>query len=620
RSLVLLHFSLLPHTPLFNEYGPSEATVWASVHPCSPSDPFPTSPIGRPLPHCRLFVLDPSLQPVPIGVPGELFIGGPSLSPGYFRRPDLSSQRFLPDPFSSDPQARLYRTGDLVRWLPSGSLLFLGRLDQQVKLRGFRIELSEIEALLSSHPSVQEVAVLLHQPIPSDPSSSRLVAFLSPRPGCQLERSTLRSFASEHLPAYMVPSTFVFLDTLPHTSTGKIDRRALASLATMESDRTEEPKAAPRNLLEQQLVQLWQELLKTQPIGIDDNFFELGGNSLLAARLFARIEQQFGRQLPLSLFFQEPTIAKLTRAIEEDWQQEHSCTPVIAVQREGKQRPLFYLHGDWTGGAFYCIELAKRLGADQPFYAVEPYRFPEGAPPPSFEAMAAAHIEAIRRIQPQGPYRLAGWCNGGLVAYEMARQLQAMGEQVELLVLIDPTAPEQGWSPARLACSFIRVLGKLLGWNEQQQVETFRRWRYRYSLWRYHLSRKRKAQGENAPDLDLPNEDHQRWTSTCSWILTRYRSGPYRGDLTFFWAAEEKRWRRKPWLDFARRHQQEGRGHVDSRELPGTHITSRTTYLEVFATELKRCLEAVKNKEAHPTSETAVGHSQGNRVTIGNTP
>ncbi|RAQ95015.1 hypothetical protein A4R35_05670 [Thermogemmatispora tikiterensis] len=597
RSLVQLHYTLLPQTPLFNEYGPSEATVWASVHLCSPSDPFPTAPIGHPLPHCSLYVLDPSLQPVPIGVPGELFIGGPSLSPGYFRQPSLSAQRFLPHPFSSDPSSRLYRTGDLVRWLPNGSLLFLGRLDQQVKLRGFRIELGEIEALLCSHPAVQEAAVLLHQPSPDDPSSARLLAFVSPRPGTQPTPSALRSFASELLPAYMVPASFVILDTLPHTTSGKVDRRALASLPAPENESVQGAKVAPRTLLEQQLAQLWEELLNVQPIGVCDNFFEIGGHSLLAARLFARIEQQFGKQLPLSLFFQEPTIERLARAIEEGEPQKHSGAPVIAVQRQGKKRPLFYLHGDWTGGAFYCIKLAKQLGEDQPFYAVEPYRFPQQALPPSFEEMAAAHIEAIRQIQPHGPYRLAGWCNGGLVAYEMARQLQAVGEKVELLVLIDPTAPEQGWSQARLACSFIRVLGALLHWNELQQLECYRRWRYRYSLWRYRFARWRKGSGENEPAP--PNEDHQRWTSTCSWILTRYRSGPYRGDITFFWAAEEKRWRRKPWLDFARHHQQEGRGHIDSQELPGTHITSRTTYLTVFAEALKRRLEAIEENDIH---------------------
>ncbi|MBX5449709.1 MAG: alpha/beta fold hydrolase, partial [Thermogemmatispora sp.] len=380
--------------------------------------------------------------------------------------------------------------------------------------------------------------------------------------------------------------------------TGKVDRLALASLPIPTSNDAQKPKAAPRNLLEQQLTQLWEELLNVQPIGIRDDFFELGGHSLLAARLFARIEEQFGKQLPLSLFFEEPTIERLARAIEEE--QEHSRTPVIAVRREGKKRPFFYLHGDWTGGAFYCLELAKHLGDDQPFYAVEPYRFAEGTPPPSFEAMAAAHIEAIRQIQPHGPYRLAGWCNGGLVAYEMARQLQARGEKVELLVLIDPTAPEQGWSLARVTCTFIRVLGTLLGWDELRQIECFRKWRYRYSLWRYRLARLRQQKQQRNTEESgpaTPDENHQRWTSICSWILTSYRSGPYYGNLIFFWAAEDGKWRRKPWEYFARRHQQEGRGLVETRELPGTHITSRTTYLEAFAIELKRCLERL-DKEA----------------------
>ncbi|GER85224.1 hypothetical protein KTAU_38590 [Thermogemmatispora aurantia] len=317
RSLVQLHYSLLPQTPLFNEYGPSEATVWASVHLCSPSDPFPTAPIGHPLPHCSLYVLDPSFQPVPIGVPGELFIGGPSLSPGYFRQPSLSSQHFLPHPFSSDPSARLYRTGDLVRWLPNGSLLFLGRLDQQVKLRGFRIELGEIEALLCSHPAVQEAAVLLHQPSPDDPSSAQLVAYLVPRPGAELTLHSLHQYLREHLPDYMIPGTFVRLEQMPTNEHGKIDRACLPK--PEETDILREDVHIEREArapVEARIAELAASLLKREHVNLDENFFRLGGNSLLGAQLMLRLSEAFGVDLPLQILFRSGSLRAL--AVEVD--------------------------------------------------------------------------------------------------------------------------------------------------------------------------------------------------------------------------------------------------------------------------------------------------------------
>jgi amino acid adenylation domain-containing protein len=584
-ALVQRHYERLPMTPLFNEYGPTEASVWSSVHPCLPHEPHPLIPIGRPLPHSRLYVLDPSLQPVPIGVPGELFIGGPSVARGYLQRPTLTSERFLPDPFVPSPTARMYRTGDRVRWRPDGSLVFLGRLDQQVKLRGYRIELGEIEAILTQHPSVREAAVIVREETPGNPY---LAAYLTTPPGQRPEASTLRQYLQQHLPSYMVPSAFVILDALPLTAVGKVDRQALALLERPEQSK--EAPVAPQNLLQQQLVTIWEDLLQVRPIGIKDDFFAIGGHSLLAARMIKRVEQVCGKKIPLATLLAGATIEHLAAVIEgQSATAQRSRTPVIPIQASGSKRPFFFLHGDWTGGAFYCLELARLLGEEQPFYGVEPYHFEEGQRLPTFEEMAAAHIEAIRAIQPTGPYRLGGWCNGALTAYEMARQLEASGEQVERLLLIDPTGPMARGSRARQACNLLRVIGRLLGQSEEQQVRWYQKLRYTYSLWRYKRSG-RASIDEVTMQAQPPDEEHQKWTSTCGWILSRYTPARYQGRITFLWVAEEP-WRRKPWQRLPLFQEKESRGEVESIELPGTHITSRTEHLPVLAGILKQCLE-----------------------------
>ncbi|WP_322480940.1 non-ribosomal peptide synthetase, partial [Thermogemmatispora sp.] len=263
------------------------------------------------------YVLDPSLQPVPIGVPGQLFIGGPSVSPGYFRQPDLSSLSLLPDPFSSSPQARLYRTGDLVRWLPNGSLLFLGRLDHQVKLRGFRIDLPDIEAVLSSHPSVQEAAVLLHQPSPSDPSSSQLVAYLVPRPKAELSLQDLHLYLKEHLPDYMIPKTFVRLERLPKNEHGKIDRSLLPppEIDTILSEDNNQVNR-DNSPIEAKIAELAAALLGREHVNLEANFFRLGGNSLLGAQLVLRISSTFGIDLPLQVLFRSPSLRALATEVD----------------------------------------------------------------------------------------------------------------------------------------------------------------------------------------------------------------------------------------------------------------------------------------------------------------
>jgi amino acid adenylation domain-containing protein len=311
-DLVAAHHAQLPGAALYNEYGPTESTVWTTVDGPAREAGLP---IGRPIAGVRVRLLDRALQPVPAGVPAELLIGGDNLARGYLGRPELTAERFLPDPFAgvaAEPGARLYRTGDLARWLPDGRLDFLGRADQQVKIRGVRIELGEIESALLRHPAVREAALLVREDRLGD---RRLVAYLVAGPEVAGEPSRLRAFLRQALPDSMLPGAFVFLDAMPATATGKIDRRALAALDVAELAR-EAPFVAPRTPVERQIAAIWSDLLGVQRIGAHDNFFHLGGHSLLTTQLVSRLRTEFLLEIPLPSFFDDPTVAGLAQVIE----------------------------------------------------------------------------------------------------------------------------------------------------------------------------------------------------------------------------------------------------------------------------------------------------------------
>lgn len=301
-----------PEVQLINTYGPTEATIVATLFRVPGSAkagaPLRELPIGRPIPNTQVYLLDRYLNSVPIGVPGELHIGGAGLARGYLNRPEMTARKFIPNPFSAEPGARLYKTGDLARYLPTGDIEFLGRLDQQVKVRGFRVELGEVEAALRKHPHVQEALVLVREDVTGGKS---LVAYVVPKDEFVLTSSNLRLFMQEQLPDYMVPAAFVLLETLPLTPSGKVDRHALPA---PEHTRPElaEGYIAPSLLVHQQLTKIWEDLLEVRPIGIRDNFFELGGHSLLAVRLIDRIEQVWGKKVAASTLLAGPTIEQLS--------------------------------------------------------------------------------------------------------------------------------------------------------------------------------------------------------------------------------------------------------------------------------------------------------------------
>ncbi|MGA9545929.1 MAG: amino acid adenylation domain-containing protein [Candidatus Sulfotelmatobacter sp.] len=415
---------------LWNMYGPTETTIWSTCSRIAPEhEPIV---IGRPIANTDIFILDDLLQPVPIGVAGELHIGGDGLARGYFKRPELTAEKFIASPFAQDPTARLYKTGDLARYRPNGDIECLGRIDHQVKLRGFRIELGDIESALRQHRGVNDTVVVAREDTPGD---KRLVAYFVPSQEAPPTVGELRDFLKEKLPEYMVPSAFVALEAMPLTPNGKVNRRALpapeqTSLAPSESF------ASPRNGLEFQLVTIWENVLEVRPIGIRHSFFELGGNSLVAVRLMQRIEQTFGKHLSMATLFQAPTIEQLSVILrQEGWAPAWSS--VVAIQTGGSKPPFFCVHG--VGGnvlRFYA--LAQHLGSDQPFYALQAQGLNADYPCHTrAEDMAAHYVKEMRTVQPEGPYFLGGYSFGGMVALEMAQQLIAQGEEPPVVVLFD---------------------------------------------------------------------------------------------------------------------------------------------------------------------------------------
>src|ERR1700691_3309886 len=425
---------------LINAYGPTEATITATAFETASQSGngvrYHRVPIGRPLANREVYILDRDCNPVPIGVPGELHIGGRSLARGYLNRPDLTADKFIPNPFSNQAGARMYKTGDLARHLADGNIEYIGRTDHQVKIRGFRIELGEIEAALAQHPNVRQAIVSTHQDVHGE---KRLVAYIVGDHEHAPTANDLRNFLKEKVPEYMVPSLFMLLDSLPTMANGKLDRGALPK---PDQSRPEMTKTfvGPRDELELQLVSLWEEVLNLRPIGVTDNFFELGGHSLLAVRLFALIDKRLGKRLPLAALFRGATIEGLANIFRQNSLTE-APSSLVPIQPLGKKRPIFLVHPA-GGHVFPFVGLAQCLGPDQPCYGLQARGVEEGQEAHTrIEDMAACYIEAIRSVQPEGPYLLGGWSMGGEIAFEMAQQLHALGQTVALLALLDARIP-----------------------------------------------------------------------------------------------------------------------------------------------------------------------------------
>ncbi len=425
---------------LWNMYGPTETTVWSTAVRIAGDEPIH---LGPPIANTQLHVLDERQQPVPPGVLGELWIGGAGLALDYWQRPELTAERFCTLRNSTgDLTERLYRTGDRVRFSAQGRLEHHGRLDFQVKLRGFRIELGEIEAVLRSQPGVRDAVVIVREDQPQDP---RLVAYVVTDPDqATPDIASLRTQLQTVLPAYMLPSAWVWMAALPQTPNKKIDRKALPAPQPVLRDRALAPA---RDALEIQLVALFERLLNVAPIGIEDNFFDLGGHSLLAVQLTSEIRRLFDTELPVADLLTHGSVAALAQRVREGT--SGSAPPLVVTLQPGKAmapdapalRPLWLFHP--IGGNVFCyVELVRQLDKRRSVRAVQaPGLDREGEAEVTVEAMARRYIDALREHQPEGPYLLGGWCFGGVIAFEIARQLREQGCVVEAVIAIDTRAP-----------------------------------------------------------------------------------------------------------------------------------------------------------------------------------
>ena len=586
--LSLWQHSPLSSVPLINAYGPTEATITATAFKIpagfGEASGLHRVPIGRALARRDIYILDRRCKPVPVGVPGELHIGGASLARGYLNRPDLTADKFIPNPFSELPGARMYQTGDLARELPDGNIEYIGRTDHQVKIRGFRIELGEIEAALAQHRAVRQAIVSTYQDAPGE---SRLVAYVV---GDRQEAPTigdLRGFLNDRVPEYMVPGAFILLDSLPTLPNGKVDRGALPppDQSRSEMSRT---LVGPRNDLECRLIALWEEVLNVRPIGVTDNFFELGGHSLLAVRLFALIEKRLDRRLPLAALFRGATIERLADLLSRESRLEVPSS-LVPIQPGGAKRPLFLVHPA-GGHVFPFLGLAQCLGPDQPCYGLQARGVEEGQTPHTrIEDMAAYYIEAIRSVQPAGPYLLGGWSMGGEIAFEMAQQLVACGQRVALLALLDARIPNtdrivaDDEFEATLLADVARYFGLSAAFSESLA-----------SVPHDELLERVLEQGKQAGLLPAGIEAPQvrRLIELCksdfrasrNYLLHRYP-----GRVTLFKASEDLSGNRLDatlgWSDWAD-------GGVDVQSVPGNHATMvYQPNVEMLAQKLGACID-----------------------------
>jgi amino acid adenylation domain-containing protein len=587
-----------PPRRMVNCYGPTENTTFSTWHLVTQVGPQDHSlPIGRPLANSEVYVLDGHGNLVPIGVPGEAYLGGDGLAQGYWNRPELTAEKFVPNPFDSTPGARLYRTGDLVKWLPDGTLDFLGRLDTQVKLRGFRIEPAEIEAALVELEHVRQAVVVLREQRAGD---RRLVAYLTTEPGVDLTQEEVRSDLQHRLPAYMIPSAVVFLKDLPLTANGKVDRQALPVPAMVPQSAA----AGPRDVLEEGLAEIWGRLLGLPSVEVQADFFDLGGHSLLAVRLLAEVEKAFGRHLPLSTLFESPTLEGLAQALRED-PEKHQWSPLVTMRPEGCRSPLFLVHGI-GGDCLTLYQIVRRLSPDRPVYGFEAQGIDgRGEPLGSIEEIAASYVAELEARCPEGPVALLGYSSGGLIAFEMARQLRAHGRHRVHLGLLDRPVSEFERLPAdpRLGSAFavnrLLTLARTAKWLLlRTSHETRARWcadvlgRARHRLARLcHLSGQAQYRGEpffaywNPPP---PPERHAMMLR--HFEATRaYLPGPYAGDITVFRTAKTT-WlagfrRDLGWRPFVS-------GDVNSVLLPGNHATMfEPPHLEALVAAVEEWLE-----------------------------
>ncbi|MEO1625385.1 MAG: amino acid adenylation domain-containing protein [Bacteroidota bacterium] len=580
---------------VYNIYGPTETTIWSSLQLLTVEDlqARPSSgyeAIGRPISNVALYLLDEHKQQVPIGVPGELYIGGEGVAPeGYFKRADLNVEKFVENPFGGIGGPRLYRSGDMARYLSDGRLEYLQRADNQVKVRGFRIELGEVESALAQHPEVRENVVVIRN---DQVGEQRLVAYVVASNGHPPTALALKEFLQQKLPGYMLPTAYVQMKEFPLTASQKVNRNALPvpDLGLLEAGREREEASTET---EKWLLAQWSELLGMQALGVTDNFFELGGHSLIAIQLMARIREEKGFVLPLAVLLEHPSIRQLARLVDE-YNKETSYSSLIAIKASGSKPPIYLVHGAGLHVLMYEM-LSRYMDEEQPIYALQA-RGLDGKEEPldAIEDIAAHYLSEILQQNPEGPYAIAGYSFGGLIAFEMARQLQKMGKEMAMLGVFDTVVRQSITGQAHNGYyQQLSNLGKKVAWNisllarrpldglRYKSKSLHRRWK----RWKYQLLQADAKTEEQAGVEEFGARVDQK----NKLAFERYRITAYDGDLHLFRAVERRFYvddfEYLGWHPFIE-------GEISIHEVPGDHLhLFNPPHGETFAKTLQQTLD-----------------------------
>jgi thioesterase domain-containing protein/aryl carrier-like protein len=568
------HFSQPPQ--IINIYGQTETIgVCAYMIPDDFSNQSGYVPVGYPYPYYQLYLLDERLQPVSATETGELYVASESLARGYLNNPQLNAQKFVTNPFTTD-RSQLYKTGDLARYLPDGKLEIVGRQDFQVKIRGMRVEIEEIETVLTQHPDVQQAAVVGRK----DRADEQIIVAYLVAERSPINIKEIRSFSQTKLPDYAIPSAFEILDALPLTPNKKLDRKRLPA-----PNRANVNIIPPDDELELQLIEIWERILDVRPIGVNDNFFELGGHSLIALQLFAKIDRLWHKRLLLSDLIESPTIAELAKLISRS--EPPTRSPLVLLESGGDRSPLFCIH-PIGGNLFDYYNLAKKLADDRPIYGLQA-RGIDGKEQPfdRIEDMANYYIHAIKTIQPQEPYSLLGYSFGGIIAFEMARQLTNRGDRVAFLGLLDIKCPTVPQLNLPLLQGLNRHLNKLKELGLKQQIK--------YCIDTIFYRKKTDYRDElvaTLSDLEMFTPELLTVLDSNQQAKKAYTPKVYSGQATLFWTEYQSHYMdlypELGWGDLVT-------GGLEIYPLPGDHFTlMKEPYLPVLVERLQLCMTDTK--------------------------
>ncbi|MDY8138354.1 amino acid adenylation domain-containing protein [Aquimarina sp. 2201CG5-10] len=523
---------------LINMYGITETTVHTTFRKVTKKDlASPKSMVGQPITDMKIHLLDNEGNPVPYGVTGEIYVGGEGLAVKYLNRPELTAERFITDPFSNTPGARLYKSGDLAQLYKNGDMKYVGRADTQVKIRGFRIELGEIQTLLAQHESIKNAVVTVKNIQNSD---QRIVAYYTTEEGTKTDDKTLRNYLTNRLPDYMVPSVFMKMEQFALTNNGKIDYR---KLPTPEIKRDNSELVPARDVVELELQKIWERTLSIAPIGVTDDFFHLGGHSMLAVNIMSDVKLLFGENLPISVLFQYPTIEKLAEVIRDKKEVADNSALVQLQKGNTDKQPIFCMHP--IGGNVFCYTpMVESIENDRPVYALQvPFLYQEGTPHVSVEDLATDYIKSIKSMQENGPYNLAGYCFGGLIATEAAHQLIEAGEEIASLTLLDTRSPlyeeDEEFDDAVLLSWFARDLALPYGKTLTIDPEEFRKFDTVEEM--FDLVMERAKKGQIMTD-DINYEQVYRYLQVYvanGAALALYEAKPFPGRINLLRATEE---------------------------------------------------------------------------------